>query len=132
MLQLKRYGHGNGMAPLRERCGGLWLTAAPSLFEDDGIWGAHDRIVGTLAVSAAIVAIWLRSVRWINVGLGSWLLLAPVALLASPPPAAHRMLVGLLMLSTALVSRMPKAVPPPRCARRLRPALRCHAQRWSV
>lgn len=91
---------------------GLWLMAAPWVFGYTGVWRTNDSIAGTLAVSAAIVAMSevTRSARWINVAVGTWLLLAPMVLDLGAAPMWHRMLAGLLLLSTALVRGRSRAV----------------------
>lgn len=84
---------------------GVWLMAAPSILGYGDGWRTNDSIAGTVAVSAAIVAMSevTRPVRWTNAGVGAWLLLAPLVLDLGPAPMWHRMLAGLLLLSTALV-----------------------------
>ena len=84
---------------------GLWLMAAPWVLGYSGVWRTNDSIAGTLAVSAAIIAMSevTRAARWINVAIGAWLLLAPLILGFGTAPLWHRMLAGLLLLSTALV-----------------------------
>lgn len=59
---------------------GAWLMAAPDVMEYEGPERIVDHLVGPLVVSAAIIAMAeaTRAVRWINVMLGIWLMLAPV------------------------------------------------------
>ena len=84
---------------------GVWLMAAPWVFGYSGVWRTNDSIAGTLAVSAAIIAMSevTRSARWINVVIGAWLLLSPLVLALGTAPLWHRMLAGVLLFSTALV-----------------------------
>ena len=84
---------------------GVWLMAAPWVFGYSGVWRTNDSIAGTLAVSAAIIAMSevTRAARWVNVAVGAWLLLAPLVLDLGTAPMWHRMLAGLLLFSTALV-----------------------------
>jgi hypothetical protein len=67
------------VAPLLVTTLGIWLTAAPDLLHYTGYAATNDHILGPLIASCAFVAIWevMRGIRWINVALGGWLLLAP-------------------------------------------------------
>ena len=58
---------------------GLWLLAAPAVLGYGGPAANNDRIVGPLAATFAIIAIWevTRGLRWLNLILGGWLLAAP-------------------------------------------------------
>lgn len=58
---------------------GIWLMAAPGVFNLSKTISDNDRIVGPVAATFAIIAIWecTRNVRWLNLPLGVWLLLAP-------------------------------------------------------
>lgn len=58
---------------------GIWLMAAPAVLGYGGPAATNDRIVGPLAATFAIVAIWetTRALRWLNLALGLWLLAAP-------------------------------------------------------
>lgn len=68
---------------------GIWLVAAPAVLGYAGT-PADDvhRVVGPLAASAALIAIWeaTRGVRLLNLVLAAGLLVAP--LVAGHPPAA--------------------------------------------
>lgn len=86
---------------------GLWLIAAPLVMDHTGVWRTNDLVVGVMATGVALIAIWVRPVRWINVVLGVWLLLAPLVLERGSTPMGHRMMAGLALLSVALVSRLP-------------------------
>lgn len=61
---------------------GIWLMAAPSVLGYDGRAMDNDHIVGPIAATFAVVAIWetTRGLRWVNLLLGIWLLIAPFAL----------------------------------------------------
>ena len=65
---------------------GLWITASPDLMGYEGPERLNDQIVGPLIVSAAIIAVaeTTRTVRWLNVVLGCWLVMAPVVLQYEP------------------------------------------------
>ncbi|OQW32320.1 MAG: hypothetical protein A4E19_20040 [Nitrospira sp. SG-bin1] len=65
---------------------GAWLMAAPDVMGYEGPERVVDHIVGPLVVSTAIIAMAevTHSVRWVNVALGLWLMLAPVLLNYGP------------------------------------------------
>lgn len=89
---------------------GLWLMAAPGVLNYDGAPRLNDQILGPLAASFACVAMWqvTRSVRWANVALGSWLILAPLFLRHGPAAAINSVLSGLVLAEASLVrGRLP-------------------------
>ena len=61
---------------------GLWLMTAPDLLGYGEPARMNDYIVGPLVVSFAVIAVaeTTRSLRWGNVALGMWLVLAPLFL----------------------------------------------------
>lgn len=87
---------------------GLWLMAAPGVLQYEGPERMNDHIVGPLVLCAAIVAIadTSRAVRWVNVALGCWLVLAPVLLNYRPSHAGVRgSLIGAAILGLSLIQR---------------------------
>ncbi len=59
---------------------GLWLMAAPALFDyADTPAAVSHRIVGPVVVSFAFIALWraTRPVRLVNLPLGFWLIVSP-------------------------------------------------------
>lgn len=84
---------------------GLSLMAAPTLLDYGGTWRINDTVVGAIAASVAIIATSevLRPLRWINVLLGAWSIMAPAVLGLGQAPLGHRLLAGLLLLSSGLV-----------------------------
>lgn len=68
---------------------GFWLMAAPSVLGYRGLAMHNDHIVGPLAATFAITAWWqcTRAVRWVNVILGAWMIVAPWVLGADALPA---------------------------------------------
>ena len=58
---------------------GIWLMAAPTVLGYDGAPRTNDLIVGPVAATVAIIAIWdvCRSLGKLNALLGLWLLCAP-------------------------------------------------------
>lgn len=86
---------------------GTWSMAAPAVFDLSGVHRTSVEIVGPLvvtfgAISASQVT---RAVRWVNVGLGVVVALAPWALGASALPALHDTLVGTAIAGLSLVRR---------------------------
>ena len=65
---------------------GLWVLASPDVMGYEGPERLNNHIIGPLVVSAGIIALaeTTRAVRWINLALGSWLVLAPVVLQYEP------------------------------------------------
>lgn len=89
---------------------GVWLMAAPAVLGYAGsIPGKVERTVGPLVASAAIVAIWphVRPLRWANVVLGGWMMVAPLILrpFVSYPAAAkfNSVVTGMVIVAAALV-----------------------------
>ena len=65
---------------------GLCLMASPDVMDYIGPERLNNHIVGPLVVSMGIIALaeTTRAVRWVNVVLGCWLVLAPVLLRYEP------------------------------------------------
>lgn len=85
---------------------GVWLMAAPTVLGYGPPTRANDHIVGPMATSLAIIAIWetTRPLRWVNVGLGLWLLSAPWVLAYGEwIPTGNSLLAGLLLVTFGLV-----------------------------
>ena len=59
---------------------GIWLMAAPAVLEYGRPASTNDHIIGPLIATFACIAIWesSRSVRWVNLPLGLWLIAAPL------------------------------------------------------
>lgn len=79
--------------------------AAPAILNYGGLASKNGRIVGPLAVSFAIIAIWeaTRPARWVNLPLGAWLLLAPWLFDYSGTALANSLIVGILLIPLAFV-----------------------------
>lgn len=93
-------------ARLANTAAGLWLMAAPAVLGYGGPAATNDRIVGPLAATFAVIAIWevTRGLRWINLALGLWLLAAPWLLGGYPADAtANSMAAGALLAVLSLV-----------------------------
>jgi SPW repeat len=84
---------------------GIWLMAAPTILGYVGPARTNHRIVGPLAVSCAVIALWevTRPVRWGNLVLGLWLVVAPWMLTDAWAASLNSTLVGLLLTAFALV-----------------------------
>jgi SPW repeat len=84
---------------------GVWLMAAPAVLGYTGLASTQDRIIGPLAVSCAVIALWevTRPMRWGNLALGAWLLVAPWVLAYGWTPTVNSSTVGVLLILFALV-----------------------------
>jgi hypothetical protein len=78
---------------------GIWLMAAPAALGYGSPAADADRLVGPIAASCAVIAIWetTRALRHVNTSLGLWLLIAPLALGHPLGAAVNSVLVGLAM-----------------------------------
>jgi hypothetical protein len=79
---------------------GIWLMVAPAVLSYDGTARTIDRILGPLAASAAIVAMWevVRGVRWIAAAVGAALVVAPWLLDYPLTPAVNSLATGGLLV----------------------------------
>lgn len=85
---------------------GLWLMAAPDLMQYEGLERLNDHIVGPLVVSVAVIAIaeTTRALRWANVVMACWLIVAPVIFGYSPLHIGVRSgVVGAMILGLSLI-----------------------------
>ena len=84
---------------------GVWLMAAPAVLGYGEPAATSDRVVGPLAASFAVVAVWqvTRPVRWGNLPLGVWLLAAPWLLGYERAAFLNSMAVGAALVACALV-----------------------------
>ncbi len=66
---------------------GVWLMFAPAVLEYSGAPADNDRVVGPIAISVALIAIFevVRGLRFLNAAAGTWLVLSAFVL---PYPAA--------------------------------------------
>jgi hypothetical protein len=84
---------------------GIWLMASPGVFGYEGIGRTTELIVGPVAATFAIIAIWevTRDVGKINVFLGVWLIIGPVVALGygSVIPVINDFVVGITMIALA-------------------------------
>lgn len=58
---------------------GVWLMSAPSVFGSTGAMADSDHLVGALVIVVAVIAMAevARPARFLNLGLGAWLIVAP-------------------------------------------------------
>jgi hypothetical protein len=84
---------------------GIWLMAAPTILGYVGPARTNHHIVGPLAVSCAVIALWevTRPLRWGNLVLGLWLLVAPWVFTGAWAAFLNGSLVGLFLMAFALV-----------------------------
>lgn len=84
---------------------GVWLMAAPAVLGYDGIGRINSLIVGPIAATFAIIAIWeiCRGLGKLNGALGIWLIIAPLILNhGSMVPVVNSFLVGGAMIALAM------------------------------
>ena len=80
--------------------------AAPAVLGYGGAAQTNDRVVGPVAATFAVVAIWqaTRSLRWVNLAAGLWLLAAPWVLgYGETAPTVNSLAVGVVLAALALV-----------------------------
>lgn len=85
---------------------GIWLMAAPDVLQYSAPARTNDRIVGPIAATFAIIAIWevTRGLRWVNVPLGVWLVVAPLILgYAQTGAIINSLIVGVVLASMAML-----------------------------
>ncbi len=87
---------------------GLWLIASPGIFPES--YGAgvstNNRVLGPIVLACAVVGLHeaLRGVRWVNLAIGVWLLLAPWVLgYGAALPIVNNMITGALLIGASLV-----------------------------
>ena len=86
---------------------GAWLMAAPAVLGYDGPGRISTLIVGPIAATLAIIAIWevVRPLGKLNILLGIWLVIAPLILRhESMVPVINSFVVGIMMIGLALTS----------------------------
>ena len=83
---------------------GLFLMVAPSLWSFDKATSDHHYIVGPLIITNAIIAVWEfnRGIRWLNVLIGSWLLVSPFVLGTKGIVATIAILAAILLIFFSL------------------------------
>ena len=84
---------------------GVWLMASPVFFDYQGIGRTNELIIGPIAATFAIIAVWAitRVLGKINVALGMWLVVAPWVLgYESMIPTIHHSIVGITLSALAM------------------------------
>lgn len=83
---------------------GLWMMAAPAVLGYSGSGATSDRIVGPTAAAVAWIAATevTRPMRWVNVPLGAWAIVAPLLLDYPQAGTVHSITSGVLLIGTAL------------------------------
>lgn len=85
---------------------GVWLTASPDVMAYVGPERLTNHVTGPLVVGAATIALSenTRPVRWLNVALGIWLIVAPVVLHYEPLHIGVRSsVIGLAIMGLSLI-----------------------------
>jgi hypothetical protein len=82
---------------------GAWLMAAPAVLHYGGNAAANDRIVGPLTLALAVIALFpaTRGLRWINLVLGIWLVIAAWLFFPQWPLRFNDLLTGLAICGLA-------------------------------
>ena len=84
---------------------GVWLMIAPAAIGYGGMAAQNDRIIGPIAATFATIAASeaTRPVRWANVVLGAWMVLASPWLGGPIAAIANEMLAGVALIGLSLV-----------------------------
>jgi len=84
---------------------GTWLMASPAFFNYQGTGRTNDLIIGPVAATFAIIAVWevTRVVGKVNVMLGVWLVVAPWVLgYGNVTPVINDSIVGVTLIAMAM------------------------------
>ena len=78
---------------------GVWLTASSGILGTTGPARDVAHVVGPLAAMFALIGVFevTRSLRWLNLVTGAWLVIAPWLLGYATGDAAHSVAVGLAL-----------------------------------
>lgn len=84
---------------------GVWLTASPGVLGSGGLAAANAHVTGPLAAMFALVAAFeiTRPVRWLNLPLGGWLVVAPWVFGCGWPEVTNGTAAGLALVGLAYV-----------------------------
>lgn len=84
---------------------GIWLMAAPAIFQTEGAAADSNHLVGALVVTLAVIAMAevTRAARWLNVLAGVWIVVMPWLLSGASPAATwNNVIVGVLLIALSL------------------------------
>ena len=84
---------------------GLWLMASPAIFGTTGGAADSNQLVGALVVTFSVIAMGepARVVRFVNVPLGIWIVVAPWILAGAPTVATwNSVAVGILLITVSI------------------------------
>lgn len=86
---------------------GGWLLAAPAVLGYSGAAAFNERAMGPIVVGSSLIAAWqiMRSLRWLELVVGSWLLVSPWILVRwyEALPTANSLGVGLALVVLAFL-----------------------------
>lgn len=84
---------------------GVWIILAPAALGLSETVRMHDRIVGPFVAAFACIAMWevTRPLRWINVALGAWLLIAPWILGFETPATINTTITGVGLIGLSFI-----------------------------
>jgi hypothetical protein len=87
---------------------GVWLMAAPAVLGYEEPAATSDRIAGPVMAAVAFLAVFsiTRGVRWVNLAVGTWLVLAPWLLDFPIDALANSCLCGIAALVLAPVGHV--------------------------
>ena len=84
---------------------GVWLLAAPDVLNYSGPARLNNQIIGAWIATFGMIAMSesVRAVRWVNVGLGLWLVIAPFTWKYPNQQFWESILAGLTVMALACV-----------------------------
>jgi hypothetical protein len=84
---------------------GIWLLAAPDVLTYSGLARYNNQIIGVWIATFGLIAMSesVRAVRWVNVGLGLWLVLAPFTWKYPHEQFWESLVVGVAVMALACV-----------------------------
>lgn len=84
---------------------GIWLMAAPAVFQTEGTAADSNHLVGALLITLAVIAMAgvTRAARWLNVLAGVWIVAMPWLLSGASPAATwNNVILGILLIVLSL------------------------------
>lgn len=84
---------------------GIWLMAAPAVFQTEGTAADSNHLVGALVITLAVIAMAevTRAARWINILAGVWIVAMPWLLSGASSAATWKnVIVGVLLIVLSL------------------------------
>ena len=86
---------------------GIWLMTSPAIFPNSysQTVSLNNHILGPVVLACALIGLHeaARGLRWVNLVIGVWLLIAPWVLGYHVMPTVNGMITGVLIIGAALV-----------------------------